>query len=387
MKKILIISIMFFLLTGCASQKTKLKKIGYNEEETKIIIENLNKKEINILLEKEYNEITSKLITDKNFNFDNLDRYINYYNAEADIDEIIILVNKDIDKNYPYNKIIIDLIENENYVENNLGRYINYYDEKINYEDLIYIVNNDLDSIPFSDITPSLIKETYFIKDNLSRYIEYYNKTNYPANDIIKNVNSNIDYEFYTNTTPTDTSKGYLMLVNKYNYLDNSYVPNNLVTINPIHGYSNQLEEIAYNAFIKMYDDAKKEGLNLFISSPYRSYNTQYYLYNNYVLENGQVSADTFSARAGHSEHQTGLAIDVSIGTNGIGYFKDTKEFLWMKDNSHKYGYILRYPEGKEYITGYQYEPWHYRYVGVEVATKIYELDITFEEYYAFFIK
>ena len=92
---------------------------------------------------------------------------------------------------------------------------------------------------------------------------------------------------------------------------------------------------------------------------------------------------DTYSARAGHSEHQTGLAIDVSSNNPDILSFEMSTSFKWMKEHAHEYGFILRYPKGKEDITGYMYEPWHYRYVGKEIATLLYQTGMTFDEYVA----
>ena len=132
-----------------------------------------------------------------------------------------------------------------------------------------------------------------------------------------------------------------------------------------------------------MSNAAKKDGLHIYNVSGYRSYNTQKSLYNGYVSRNGQAKADTFSARAGTSEHQTGLATDVNSVSDS---FANTKEYKWLINNSYKYGFILRYPKGKEFITGYKYEPWHYRYVGKDVAKIIHEKNITYEEYYATYI-
>ena len=143
------------------------------------------------------------------------------------------------------------------------------------------------------------------------------------------------------------------------------------------------MEKVAADSFKKMSDAAKKEGLKIYNVSGYRSYDTQEYLYNNYVSRDGKEKADTYSARAGTSEHQTGLATDINSVSSK---FENTKEFKWLKDNAHKYGFILRYPKGKEHITGYMYEPWHYRYVGKDVAKIIYENDFTYEEYYVNYV-
>lgn len=228
---------------------------------------------------------------------------------------------------------------------------------------------------------------TYYIGENLDRYLSYLNEN--PSKDIdevVRCVNSNIDYEFYTNVTATNMSDGYLVLVNKYTKLDENYKPN-LVTMSNVYSYENmQMETTAYEYFKKMVDAAKKDGIKLYNISSYRSYSTQNYLYNNYVNNHGKTAADTFSARAGYSEHQTGLATDINTA-NSSDHFENTKEYKWLIENSYKYGFILRYPQGKEYITGYKFEPWHYRYVGVDVAKYIYENNITYEEYYAYFVK
>lgn len=131
-------------------------------------------------------------------------------------------------------------------------------------------------------------------------------------------------------------------------------------------------------AFASMADAAAKAGLNLYISSGYRSYDYQSQIYQNYCNLYGQAEADTFSARPGHSEHQTGLAFDLNTIDDS---FADTAEYPWVCEHAHEYGFIIRYPEGKESITGYQFEPWHLRYLGTEVAEKVYESGLTLEEY------
>ncbi len=132
-------------------------------------------------------------------------------------------------------------------------------------------------------------------------------------------------------------------------------------------------------AFNDMVAAAKEDGVSLWIVSGYRSYETQRKLYNNYVATYGKASADTYSARPGHSEHQTGLAFDV----NTISYsFGTTSTGKWLQQNGATYGFIIRYPEGKQSITGYIYEPWHLRYLGTELATKVVESGLCLEEYF-----
>ena len=136
-----------------------------------------------------------------------------------------------------------------------------------------------------------------------------------------------------------------------------------------------------------MYNAAKEEGLYLIITSAYREYEFQETLWKKYAAQQGEEWADSIAARPGYSEHQSGLALDIVTYKSNMNDFENTKEFKWLQDNAHKYGFILRYPKGKEKLTGYNYESWHYRYVGVETATKIKKLGITFDEYYAYYLK
>ena len=227
----------------------------------------------------------------------------------------------------------------------------------------------------------------YYKENRLDRYRAYHELyPDYNVCSVIANVNANIDYDFYTNDIPTDMTKGTLVLVNKYNYLSSYYEPDDLVPLTGIYNQSNKnnyLRKVAYDAFISMSDAARQAGLSIYNMSAYRSYYTQDWLYEYYAQVDGYDEADTYSARPGYSEHQTGLALDVNDVSD---YFVYTDEYAWLKDNSYKYGFILRYPYGKDYITGYKFEPWHYRYVGVDVATYIYEHNITFDEYYGYFL-
>lgn len=130
--------------------------------------------------------------------------------------------------------------------------------------------------------------------------------------------------------------------------------------------------------FDKMQKAAAAEGLNIYIGSGFRSYDYQVKIYNSMVKAYGKEYADRVSARPGHSEHQTGLAFDL----NSINQsFADTKESAWVNAHAHEYGFIIRYPKGKESITGYNYEPWHLRYLGLENAQKVYNSGLTLEEY------
>ena len=176
--------------------------------------------------------------------------------------------------------------------------------------------------------------------------------------------------------------KDYDFIVNKNNKLASSYVPNDLESINENYSLKDKfLRKEAKYFFEKMAKDAKKDGYNIIAVSTYRSYEYQKKLYNNYVKDKGFYYADIASARAGHSEHQTGLAVDISDNSYDYDNFENTKEFNWMIKNSYKYGFILRYPKAKFHITGFKYEPWHYRYVGKNIAEYLYKNNLTLEEY------
>ena len=131
-------------------------------------------------------------------------------------------------------------------------------------------------------------------------------------------------------------------------------------------------------ALTEMINAAAKEGINIYKISGFRSYSTQETLYNNYVKRDGQASADRYSARPGHSEHQTGLAFDLNSLDQSFG---ETKEGKWLEKNCWKYGFIIRYPKSKESVTGYMYEPWHVRYLGKDTAKKVYDSGLCLEEY------
>lgn len=176
------------------------------------------------------------------------------------------------------------------------------------------------------------------------------------------------------------TSKGFLAkVVDGVTYIDGLVIANK--TYKLPSSYGNGLTSETQNAFNEMEADARALGLNLWLQSGFRSYSLQDAIYNNYVAMDGQAAADTYSARAGHSEHQTGYAFDLNTIEDSFAY---TAEGKWVHDNCQNYGLILRYPKGKEDITGYKYESWHMRYVGVELAKKLYNDGdwITLEEYF-----
>lgn len=196
------------------------------------------------------------------------------------------------------------------------------------------------------------------------------------------------DNDFYKNIKDIKNPNDTLVLVNKNNKLKNDFIPDNLVKLDLNYSHAEKyLKEEAALEFYKLSEEAKKLNYRIVVVSGYRSYTYQEKLFEYYVETKGMNYALMCSAKPGHSEHQTGLAIDVEGSNLDYNLFEKSKEFEWMKKNAHKYGFILRYPKGKENITGFKYEPWHYRYVGKEVATIIYNNKLTFEEYHKKFVK
>lgn len=177
-------------------------------------------------------------------------------------------------------------------------------------------------------------------------------------------------------------------LVNKERALPMDYVPPKLVSPNlPIRTNATAdertLREVIVKPLTDMFEAAAKEGHMLMIGSAYRSSATQDTLFNSYVASAGYAEANRYSAHPGHSEHQTGLAVDISTTSQQCylsACFIATADGMWLAENAHKYGFILRYPEGKEAITGYNFEPWHYRYVGVPLATALHKSGLTLDQ-------
>lgn len=228
-------------------------------------------------------------------------------------------------------------------------------------------------------------KIKYFKMDNLDRYINYKSKNpDKEIKQIIKDVNMDLDKEQYEDMKKATNLNSINILVNKHNYLTEDYVPENLENINSSYALSNmKMVSEAKNAFENLSKDAAKQNLKVIAMSTYRSYEYQVDLYNRYVKTDGKEAADTYSGRPGNSEHQTGLAVDVYNVKETYTNFEKTKEYTWMQDNAYKYGFILRFPKDKENETGYEFESWHYRYVGLEAAKYIKEHNISFEEYCA----
>lgn len=228
-----------------------------------------------------------------------------------------------------------------------------------------------------------IIHQRYFIARNFEHYLAFHkaDTTAAPLADIVAIVNVGRYPESKESAVPCDTSKGLLMLVNGRHYLDQSYKPDSLVEFKKLYCYEHQkAHRVVVDAFIEMQRECKEQtSAKIMVNSAYRSFQDQTGTY--------RRNDKRYAAPPGHSEHQTGLAIDVtSLQHPEKWSFGKSTEGVWLRENCHKFGFILRYPEKQSHILGYSYEPWHLRYVGVETAKQIHDEGITLEEYYAYYI-
>lgn len=248
---------------------------------------------------------------------------------------------------------------------------------------------NDFYSKKYDKEALNFIDIKHFNYNNLDKYLKYDNKkTNYSYEEIVTLINVHADEEDYENINLTDTKLGNLMLVNKNNMLDSGYVPNEIITIDESYAYYNvKISKDIYDAFLQLIDGAKNKGYTLVASFGYRNYSEQESIYNEYKSLYGRYEADKIVAHPGCSDHQTGLALEIEPYDKDPEDVESNEEYIWLIENSYKYGFIQRYPKGKEYITKFDYEPWHFRYVGIEAAYKIHNENLTLEEYYYYYVK
>ena len=250
-------------------------------------------------------------------------------------------------------------------------------------ENIEYIKENE-----YNNQIDDIINEKYYLSKNLKEYIEYKNNNeNTKLSDVIAIINTHANKEEYKDTFKTDIEKKELMLVNKYNYLEEDYIPEDVEPISPMYAYDeNSAPKEVLEHYKEMFYAAKNDGINLIISSSYRSYNEQKETYEFYEQIKGD-DVKRYASLPGYSEHQTGLAFDILTLGVLTDDFDKTEEYKWLINNSYKYGFVLRYPKEKENITKFDYESWHFRYVGTEAAQIIHDEKLSFEEYYAYYIE
>ena len=321
---------------------------------------------------KEVNSKVETLMKEYNINENEYSKTLEYVLLNNIYDEKYLKEYKDIEFNNQDNiSEIITTFLPKGYTGKEINYIFNLSEKNINkLKELDYIDLSNYYEIKNFDV------------EKIKRYESFYQENDYNYDTVVTYVNINLDLPVYTDTKEVTNPDDLLVLVNKYNYLPSDYKPSDLGYLPGAYGNNVPMREIIIEPFKKLQEAAKEEiGINLMPTTAYRDYNFQKTLYNNYVASDGVKAADTYSARPGHSEHQTGLAFDLNSVEES---FANTDEGKWVKDNCYRYGLIIRYPKGKENITGYMYESWHLRYVGVDLATKLYNNGdwLTLEEYF-----
>ena len=223
---------------------------------------------------------------------------------------------------------------------------------------------------------------SFYKGENAARYIDF--KTKYPDcswETIITDVNIGLDTPYYTNAAEIENPGSVDVLINKYNYLPAGFVPDDLETVDSAYCFTTlMLTHDARVAFEQMCADARALGYTLYATSGYRSYRWQQQLYSSYGIP------DITTARPGYSEHQTGLAVDVIHHAGSNSSLAQSAVYDWYAENAHKYGFIIRYQDKWSFITGYDDEPWHLRYLGTELATAVKNSYLSYDEYYTRYI-
>ena len=269
-------------------------------------------------------------------------------------------------------------------------------EEKLNEEEQKKIIE-----LGYDEFITNFLNTKYFMFKNLEGYLDqvitkdedffkYHGTEGYDYEKIVSLVNVHRNINYYEADLKTDFSKGYGILANKYYSLGEDYEPDDLVNVDIkyYYGEPKKIRSEAYNAFIEMWNAAYEDGIYLILISGYRSAAHQKEVYDAYQADKGTKYADSIAARTGYSEHQTGLALDIySKECTSQAKFHESKSYEWLINNSYKFGFILRYPKDKQNITGYNYESWHYRYLGKDLAKKVYDSGLTFDEYYAYYME
>lgn len=339
-----------------SSQIHSLTELGYSKEASRKILFQFQK---DYVLSVGENKTLNAAFESDDYNEKYLDQYskIEYQNHE----HLIRNINTLIKKGYSNDNISMILAHGSDSDVTEFAKR-----DKINYLEEFF-------SLPYAKLS------------NYDRYVDYSNETGEDDDTTVLAVNLDMDKENYEDPViVTDFSTD--MLVNKHRSLTKDFEPDDLVSIDEEYAADDTQagSRIAVNAFIEMYKDAQKEGYDLVINSSYRSYQDQEEVCNTYRDLYGDNYVTNYVAIPGFSEHQTGLSFD--IGSKDTNVFAESDEYTWIQENAHKYGFIQRFPEEYEAVTGFRAEPWHYRYVGKKIASYIYENNISFEEYYALFL-
>ncbi len=352
----IILTLLLCLFLFYTKQIHDLTKLGYSTKASQKILFSFHKEDVMKIGE---NQTVNAAFESEEFKEEYLEQYrkIQYVNHKR----LIPHIHQLLEKGYSINDINIILAHGDDDAVERFAKR-----DKIQYLEEFYIV-------PYAKL------------DNYDRYSAYADATGEDDEFTVLYVNLDLDKEDYVDAVHVSNFST-SMLVSKHRYLDEHFAPNDLAAIDSSLASSDDLQASRYaiNAFRQMSDAASQEGYGIVINSAFRSYQDQVDLCNLYLNMYGQNYVDKYVAKPGYSEHQTGLAFD--IGSRNTNVFANSKEYPWMLENAHKYGFIQRYPEKYESITGFRQETWHFRYVGVEIATYMYEHKISFEEYWATFI-
>ena len=335
----------------------ELKSLGYSEEAANSII---FKFKYSYIVDLPFNKTLNAAFESDNYIEDNLDNYakIDYKKGK----HLISNINKLLDKGYSNNEISLIISRGDD-------KSVSLFAKR--------------DKVKYIE---EFLEVDYAKLENYDRYLAYKEKENDDAETTVLYVNMDFDKEDYVDPLVIDDFDDYV-LVNKHRQLSSEYVPNDLVTIDEEYVKADGEIEIERNvakAFYDMAEAAEEDGMELMVSSGYRSYEDQEDITNTYLELYGQNYVDNYVAKPGFSEHQTAMSLD--IASKSVNTFVESDEYTWMMDNAYKYGFILRYPRSKEDITGYKCEAWHYRYVGKKIAKYIKENNITYDEYYVMFL-
>ncbi|MBQ6687206.1 MAG: M15 family metallopeptidase [Bacilli bacterium] len=351
--KILLIAI---LLCGFAfiAKKLFITESSYNNDAIAIM------KELNIydkVDQNKYSKTLEEMLINNSFNSKYVDVYteINFVNKS----NFLNVVNTLLEKEYSASEINMILA---NLSDNNIDNLL------------------ELEYLSLEDFY--LIKNLNVLKIN--EYNQYKKENSVTTEEAVTQVNIGLNNKYYTNIIEVENPDDLLVLVNKYRALPADYIPEDLVSLS--NGSQFQLRRVAAEAYEKLIDYASDNGIEVLPFSGYRSYNTQKVIYNNHVNNNGRDRADTYSARPGHSEHQLGLAVDIRSKDYELKRLTPD-DAKWINENCSQFGFIVRYTKEDEFITGYMEETWHLRYVGIEVAKKVMDLGITYDEYYDLYIE
>ena len=350
-----ILIICFSLFMFYRYQLNTLKELGYSEVASKNILRNFEKEYVLSVGE---NKTLNAAFESSDYNTKYKEKYakIKYQNH----DDLILNINSLLKKGYNTGEVSIILAHGNNEDVTNFAK-----KDKVKYLEEFYSI--DYAKLKYYD-----------------RYVMYSDETGEDEETTVLYVNLDLDKENYIDPIIVDKFSTD-MLVNKHRKLKENFEPD-LTKIDSQYAANDDMEasRIAVNSFIEMYNAAKSENLDLVINSAYRSYDDQVKISETYKNLYGDNYVKNYVAKPGFSEHQTGLAFD--IGSRHSNVFAQSNEYLWIKDNAHKYGFILRFSKRYEDVTGFRSEPWHYRYVGKKIATYIYENNITLEEYYVKFL-